>query len=106
LARLVAEGAFEVVAGAERVRLDGVAADLDAPAGAEVLVTFAAPFEAALHVHAREIADGALACSLGARRAAVTMDVRLLAAILTAALERGLELPRAQARALAAALAD
>lgn len=102
----MAPGRLEVLAGAERVRLDGVAADLDEAAGAEVVVTFAAPGEVGLHVYGREIADGDLTCSLGARRAAVTMDVRLLAGILTAALERGLELPRDEARALAAALAD
>jgi hypothetical protein len=105
MGRLIAEGVLEIAAGDERVRLDGFAADLGEPAGAEVLVYFDPPDRATLHVYDREIADGDLSCTLGARRAAVKMDVALLAGILTAALDAGLALPRDEARALAAALA-
>jgi hypothetical protein len=103
--RLIAEGVLEIAAGDERVRLDGFTADMGEPAGAEVLVYFDPPDRATLHVYGREIADGDLSCTLGARRAAVKMDVALLAAILTAALDTGLALPPEEARALAAALA-
>lgn len=106
MARVAEGGALEIVAGDERVRLDGFAADVGDPAGAEVLVFFDPPARVTLHVYGREIADGALTCSLGARRAAVSLDVAFLARVLAEALARGLELPGDSARALREALAD
>jgi hypothetical protein len=105
MGRVVVEGALEISAGAERVRLDGFDADVGAPDGAEVLVFFDRPSTATLHVYAREIADGSLTCSLGARRAAVTVDVALLADIVAEALGEGLELPQDAARRLRERLA-
>ena len=55
--------------------------------------------------NAREIADGDLTCSLGARRAAVRMDLALAARIVAEGLARGLTLPQDEATALADALA-
>lgn len=106
MARVVEAAALEIVAGAERVRLDGFEADIGAleGEGTEVLVFFDPPGRATLHVYGREIADGALTCSLGARRAAVSLDVGFLARVLAEALARGLELPRDSARALRDAL--
>jgi hypothetical protein len=101
---LVETGVLEIVAGAERVRLDGFEADIGEPAGAEVLAFFDPPARVTLHVYGREIADGALTCSLGARRAGVSLDAGFLARVLAEALACGLELPRDSARALCAAL--
>lgn len=106
MGRLAEAGALEIVAGAERVRLDGFEADIGEPGGAEVLVFFDPPGQATLHVYGREIADGALSCSLGARRAGVTLDVGFLARVLAEALARGLELPGDSARALRDALRE
>lgn len=57
-----------------------------------------------LHVYGRAIADGALACSLGVRRAAVSVGAGFLARVLAEALAAGLELPGDSARALREAL--
>jgi hypothetical protein len=107
MARVTTEGALEIAVARERVRLEGFEADVgegEATQGAEVLVFFDAPDRVTLHVYGREIADGALTCSLGARRAAVSLDVGLLARVLAEALARGLELPGDSARALREAL--
>ena len=101
---IVSEGALEIAAGAERVRLDGFEADVGEPGGAAVLAFFDPPGRVTLHVYGREIADGALACSLGARRAAVSLDVGFLALVLAEGLASGLELPGDSARALREAL--
>jgi hypothetical protein len=91
------------------VRLDGFEADLlgpgDEPSGADVVVAFDPPGRATLHVYGREIADGALTCSLGARRAAVSLEIGFMARVLAEALAAGLELPGDSARALRDALA-
>lgn len=97
-------GGLEIALGRDRLRLLAVAPAFGRDGGAEMVVTFEAPSSVSLHVHAREIADGALTCSLGARRAAVTMDLALAARILSEGLARGLTLPQDEARALAAAL--
>lgn len=97
-------GDLEIVAGHERCAVPAIAPEFGVAGGAEVVVSFDAPATATLHVYAREIADGALTCSLGARRAAVTMDLALAARIVAEGLVRGLTLPRDEARALAEAL--
>ena len=96
---------LEIAAGSERVALADVTADLGEPDGAEVLVSFDPPARATLHVYAREIAEGALTCSLGERRAAVGFDIDFLARVLAEALGSGLELAGDSRRALEAALA-
>lgn len=98
-------GDLEIVAGRERHVVPAVAPAFDAVGGSEVTVSFDAPSTITLHVYGREIADGDLTCSLGARRAAVTMDLGLTARIVAEALARGLTLPRDEARALVDALA-
>ena len=104
MGRIAATGVLEIVAGGERVRLENHDADLGEPGGSEVLVYFDPPDRATLHVYGREIADGALTCSLGARRAAVSFDIGFVARILAEALERGLDMPADVRRALQAAL--
>lgn len=104
MSRVAEGGALEIVAGDGRVRLDGFAADVGEPAGAEVLVFFDPPDRVTLHVYGREIADGALTCSLGARRAAVGLDAGFLARVLAEALAAGLLLPGDSAKALGDAL--
>ena len=110
MGRITETGPLEIAAGEERVRLDGFEADIlgagDEPAGAEVLVYFDRPAQATLHVYAREIADGALTCALGARRAMVRMEIGFMARVLAEALSGGVELPGDSARALRSALAD
>lgn len=96
---------LEISVGGETERLAGFAADFGEPAGAEVLVFYGAPETAHLHVYGREIADGALSCSLGARRAAVTMDLGLAMRIVTEGLRAGLSAPRAEGEALRGTLA-
>ncbi len=96
---------LEIAVGDAAVRLDGVAPDFGEPEDSELVVDFEPPSLVALHVYGREIADGALTCSLGPRRAVVRMDAGLLAGILAEALRRGLPLPAAEARALKAAVA-
>lgn len=106
MGRVAETGGLEIAAGGERVRLDGFEADIGEPGtGAEVLAFFDAPGRVTLHVYGREIADGALNCSLGARRAAVSLDAGFMARVLAEALASGLELPRDSARALREALA-
>ncbi|MFT3972766.1 MAG: hypothetical protein QM699_04770 [Amaricoccus sp.] len=98
-------GDLEIVVGRERLSIAAVAPVFGTDAGAEVAVSYGAPATATLHVYAREIADGALTCSLGARRAAVTMDLRLAARILSEGLRRGLTLAPDDAAVLSGALA-
>lgn len=102
--RVVETGVLEIAAGGERVRLDGFEADLGVPDGAEVLAFFDPPDRVSLHVYGREIADGALTCSLAGRRAAVSVGAGFLARVLAEALAGGLELPGDSARALRDAL--
>ena len=96
---------LEIVVGASELSLDGFAADFGEPAGAEVLVFYDPSAAATLHVYEREIADGALTCSLGARRAAVTMDLGFAMRIVAEGLRAGLTAPRPEIEALRAALA-
>ena len=104
MVRVAGAGALEIVAGAERIELHGFEADIGEPEGAEVVVSFDPPDRVTLHVYGREIADGALTCALGSRRAAVSLDAGFLARVLAEALAGGLELPGDSARALRAAL--
>lgn len=97
-------GGLEIVLGRDRLRLVAIAPAFGADGGAEVAVSFETPSSACLHVYAREIAEGALTCSLGAQRAAVRMDLALAARIVSEGLARGLTLPQDAARALAEAL--
>ena len=97
-------GEFEIALGRERLRLVAIAPAFGQEGGVEVAVSFEAPSSASLHVYAREIADGALTCGLGAQRAVVRMDLALAARILSEGLVRGLTLPQDEARALAVAL--
>ncbi len=90
--------------GTERVRLDGFEADIGEPEGADVLVFYDAPDRATLHVYGREIGEGTLTCSLGVRRAAVSVELGLLARVLAEGLAAGLELPGDSRRALCRAL--
>lgn len=106
MARVAEPGALEIVVGGARLRLEGFEADLGDAAGSEVLVFFDPPDRATLHVYGREIADGNLTCSFGARRAAVSVGVGFLARVLAEALAGGLELPGDSARALREALRD
>ena len=99
-------GDLEIIAGLERCALPAVAPVFGATGGSEVVVSFDPPSTATLHVYAREIADGDLTCSLGARRAAVTMDLALAARIVAEGLARGLTLPREASAALAEVLAQ
>jgi hypothetical protein len=101
----VSLGDLEIVAGRERHAVPAVAPVFGVADGAEVVVSFDVPSTATLHVYAREIADGDLTCSLGGRRAAMTMDLALAARIVAEGLARGLTLPRDEARVLAEALA-
>ena len=109
MSRVADTGALEITAGAERVALAGAEAEILGPAseavgGAEVVVAFDPPDRVTLHVYGREIADGALTCALGGRRAAVSLDAGFLARVLAEALAGGLELPGDSARALRVAL--
>lgn len=97
-------GELEVFLGQHRMRLTSVVPAFGKDCGAEVAVDFEAPSSVTLHVYAREIADGALTCGFGARRAAVRMDLALAARILSEGLARGLKLPQEEARALQAAI--
>lgn len=97
-------GDLAIALGREQVPLPAVDPVFGAEGGAEVAVSFDPPSTATLHVYAREIADGDLVCSLGARRAAVRMDLALAARIVTEGLARGLTLPRGEAAALGEAL--
>ena len=97
---------LEVRLGGETLRLDGFEADFGEPAAGEVVVDYAQG-RATVHVLGRrEIADGALTCGFGARRAAVRMDLALAARILSEGLARGLKLPQEEARALQAAISS
>ena len=96
---------LSVTAGPEIVRLDSFVADFGEVAGAEALVFFDPPGTAHIHVYRREIAEGALTCSLGARAAAVTMDLGFAMRIVTEGLRAGLRPARAEMDALRAALA-
>jgi hypothetical protein len=100
----VSLGDLEIVAGRERHRVPAVMPTFGDAGGSEVVVAYEAPSTVSLHVYGREIADGDLMCSLGARKAAVRMDLRLAARIVAEGLARGLTLPRDEARALAEAL--
>lgn len=97
-------GELEIIAGQESLRLDAVEPAFGDEARGEVVVFFDAPSTVNLHVYAREIADGDVMCSLGARRAAVRMDLALAARIVSEALREGLRLPEADAEALRSAL--
>lgn len=97
-------GDLDIRLGPEHLHLPAVVPAFGTGSGAEVAVSFDPPSTATLHVYAREIADGALTCSLGARRAAVAMDIRLAARIVAEGLARGLALPQDEATALAEAL--
>lgn len=96
---------FEIVVGDAAHRLHGFAADFGEPAGAEALVFFDPPDLVHVHVYRREIADGALSCSLGARAAAVTMDLGFLISIVAEGLRAGLTPEAAGIEALRTALA-
>lgn len=96
---------IEASLGDRTIGLTDVAADFNEPAGAEVLVFYDQPDLAHVHVYRREIADGALTCSLGARAAAVTMDLGFLMRIVAEGLRAGLAPPVAEVEALRAALA-
>lgn len=78
--------ALEVRLGRETLRLDAFEADFGEPAGGEVVVDYAEG-RAAVHVLGRrEIADGALTCSVdGARRAMVAVDLDFLRRVLAGA---------------------
>jgi hypothetical protein len=104
MARMTATGALDIAAGADRVRVEGFDIAFGEPDGAEVIVVFEPPGRATLHVYGREIADGALTCSLGPRRAAVSVGLDLLARVLAEGLAAGLELPGDSRRALCRAL--
>ncbi|MFQ8430899.1 hypothetical protein [Amaricoccus sp. W119] len=97
-------GAFEIEMGGESFVSPDLDADFHEPAGAAALVWFDAPARASLAVYEREIADGALTCALGRRRAMVRMEPRLAARIVTEALRAGLTLPEAESEALRDAL--
>jgi hypothetical protein len=99
-------GPLEVAVRGESLLCEAVAPAFGDAGGAEVVVFYDPPSTATLHVYAREIADGGLMCSLGARGAAVRMDVRLAARIVTEGLARGLVLPSEEAQALRDALAQ
>lgn len=94
-----------VATGADAIRLTGFEADFREPVGAEVLVFYDPPDMAHVHVYRREIADGALTCSLGPRAAAVTMDLGFLMRIVAEGLRAGLTAPQPEIEALRAALA-
>lgn len=98
-------GDLAIIAGTERLHVPAVDPAFGTAHGAEVTITYDPPAAATLHVYAREISDGALTCSLGARRAAVTMDLALAARIVAEGLARGFTLPQDEATALADALA-
>ena len=98
-------GALAIAASGEEVRVENVAVSFNEPGGTEVLVWFDAPSEVRLDVFARDIADGDLACTLGPRRAAVRMDLRLAMRIVTEGLRAGLMAPAAETGALRAVLA-
>ena len=85
-----------IIAGSGRVEVPAVAPAFGSGSGAEVAVSFDPPSTATLHVYAREIADGDLMCSLGARRAAVRMDLALAARIVAEGLAQGLTLPQSR----------
>ena len=80
------------------------AVDFGEAAGAEIVVDFEQPATVSLHVYGRKIADGALTCALGPRRAVVRMDLALAARTVAEALRAGSRLPEAEANALRAAL--
>ena len=96
---------MEIIAGAGRVVAETGGADFGEPAGAAVVVSFDLPGTVSVHVYGREIADGDLMCSLGARRA-VTLALGFAARVVAEALRRGMVPPEAEAQALRAALAD
>lgn len=93
-------GVLAVEVGAERVVVSDASVDFGAATGAGIVVDFEAPATIGLHVYGREIADGALSCSLGPRRAMVRMDVALAARMVAEAVRAGLRLPKAEADAL------
>ena len=97
-------GALGIAAGGVDVRLEDVAVSFNEPGGTEVLVWFEPPSEARLDVFARDIADGDLSCTLGARRAAVRMDLGLAMRIVTEGLRGGLVAPAVEIEALRAVL--
>lgn len=97
-------GALAVEIGAASILLADAAVDFGTGAEAEIVVDFEPPATIGLHVYGREIADGALTCSLGPRRAAVRIDLALAARIVAEALRTGLQLPETDADALRAAL--
>ena len=98
-------GALGIATGGEEVRVENVAVSFNEPGGTEVLVWFEAPSELRLDVYARDIADGELACTLGPRRAAVRMDLRLAMRIVMEGLQAGLIAPAAETGAMRAVLA-
>lgn len=93
-------GDLEITVGRERAVAVAVEPAVGVASGAEVAVSYDAPSTATIHLYAREIADGDLMCSLGARRAAVRMDLSLAARIVAEGLRRGMSLPDAEADAL------
>ncbi|MBP7242345.1 hypothetical protein [Amaricoccus sp.] len=95
-----------IIVGDATVRLHGFEADFGEPAGAEALVFFDPPGMAHVHAYRREIADGALTCSLGGRAAAVTMDLGFAMRIVAEGLRAGLKPEAADIEALRAALAE
>lgn len=97
-------GTLAVEVGTARVMLTDAAVDFGEGAGAEIVVDFEEPATVGLHVYGREIADGALTCALGPRRAVVRMDLALAARIVVEGLRAGSPLPEAEADALRAAL--
>ncbi|MFO1104991.1 MAG: hypothetical protein U1E34_02735 [Amaricoccus sp.] len=96
--------ALAVEVGSAALLLLDAAVDFGSALDAEIVVDFEPPATIGLHVYGREIADGALTCSLGPRRAAVRMDLALAARIVAEALRAGLRLPDAEADGLRTAL--
>lgn len=97
-------GDLEITAGPTAVSVAAADPLFGADGGAEVTVSYDAPSTTTLHIYAREIADGDLTCTLGARKAAVRMDLALAARIVTEGLRHGLRLPDAEVDALRRAL--
>ena len=81
-------GELVVSVGGAFVRRPAVDPVFGAVGGAEVAVSFDAPSAVEVHVYRRGIADGDLMCSLGAREAAVALDLRLAARMVAEGLAR------------------